>query len=178
MGLPFYIVISQKSVFGEMLKVEKARNSKGFQPFLKTSQKAKSFLGGFLRLRLCFWEIFGELGKDGFTMRKSNYKGRCEKRNLSKCKGVCKTYDLIQSAYADMLQADTDIIEFSCNVLLEGSEYMTDFVCVRANQEISVRECVNRNYLTKPMTVKLLDFSKEYWQKRGVSDWGVVINED
>ena len=111
-------------------------------------------------------------------MRKSNYKGRCEKRNLSKCKGVCKTYDLIQSAYADMLQADTDIIEFSCNVLLEGSEYMTDFVCIKANQEISVRECVNRNYLTKPMTVKLLDFSKEYWQKRGVSDWGVVINED
>jgi len=56
-------------------------------------------------------------------MRKSNYKGRCEKRNLSKCRGVCKTYDLIQSVYADMLQADTDIIEFSCNVLLEGSEY-------------------------------------------------------
>lgn len=31
-------------------------------------------------------------------MRKRNYKGRCEKRNLSKCKEVCKTFDAIGSA--------------------------------------------------------------------------------
>lgn len=36
-------------------------------------------------------------------MRKKNYKGRCEKRKLPKCEEVCKTYDEIQSAYADML---------------------------------------------------------------------------
>ena len=32
-------------------------------------------------------------------MRKRDFKGRCEKKKLSKCKVVCKTYDPIQSAY-------------------------------------------------------------------------------
>ena len=32
-------------------------------------------------------------------------------------------------------------------------------------------------YLTKPLTVKLLDFSRNYWLKRGIKDWGIVINE-
>lgn len=44
-------------------------------------------------------------------MRKKNFKGRCEKRKLSKCEGVCKTYDALQYAYADMLEADNDIVE-------------------------------------------------------------------
>ena len=111
-------------------------------------------------------------------MRKKDFKGRCEKRVLSKCVGVCKTYDTIQSTYADILQADTDIKEIRCNVLLEDSEYMTDFVCTKSNQELLVRECVNKKHLTKPMTIKLLDFSREYWLRRGVTDWGLVINEE
>ena len=42
-------------------------------------------------------------------MRKKNYKGRCEKRSLAKCRGICKSYDTIQSRYADMLQSkDTE----------------------------------------------------------------------
>ena len=41
-----------------------------------------------------------------------------------------------------------------------------------------VRECVFRKFLTKPMTVKLLDASRDYWLKHGVSDWGVVIDEE
>ena len=36
-----------------------------------------------------------------FGMRKKDYKGRTEKRMLSKCKDVCRTYDAIQSAYAE-----------------------------------------------------------------------------
>ena len=66
-----------------------------------------------------FWELFGkslETKKGRFTMRKKNFKGRCEKRTLEKCKGVCKTYDKIQSAYADILQNDDNIIEIRCNV--------------------------------------------------------------
>lgn len=53
-------------------------------------------------------------------MRKKNYKGRCEKRTLSKCQDICRTYDLIQSAYADELQTDSNIAEIRCNVLLDG----------------------------------------------------------
>ena len=55
-------------------------------------------------------------------MRKKNYKGRCEKRKLSKCEAVCKTYDALQYAYADILEADSDIMEIRCNVQLEGMD--------------------------------------------------------
>ncbi len=41
-----------------------------------------------------------------------------------------------------------------------------------------VRECVFRKFLMKPMTVKLLDASREYWLRHGVMDWGVVIDEE
>ena len=71
-------------------------------------------------------------------MRKKNFKGRCEKRKLSKCEGVCKTYDALQYAYADMLEADNDIVEIRCNVQLEGMDYTSDFLCVKANGEYMV----------------------------------------
>ncbi len=35
-----------------------------------------------------------------------------------------------------------------------------------------IRECVERKYITKPKTVKLLDVSLDYWRKRGIEDWG------
>ena len=41
-----------------------------------------------------------------------------------------------------------------------------------------VRECVFRKFLKKPMTVKLLDASRDYWLNHGVSDWGLVIDEE
>ncbi len=114
-------------------------------------------------------------------MRKKGYKGRCEKKSLNKSSGICKTYDAIQSAYADMLDNDDNIKSIRCNVLLQGldeGEYTTDFVCVREDGELMVRECVQRKYLTKPMTVKLLDVSRNYWLSRGVKDWGIVIEKE
>ena len=95
-------------------------------------------------------------------MRKKNFKGRCEKRVLPKCAEVCRTYDAIQYAYADMLQADDGIKEIRCNVLLDGldlGEYTSDFVCVKSDGDLMVRECVYRKFLMKPLTVKLLDAS-------------------
>lgn len=68
-------------------------------------------------------------------MRKKNYKGRCEKISLSKCQGVCKTYDPIQLAYAKVLQEDDGVTEFWCNTALGDEEYTTDFLCVKANGE-------------------------------------------
>lgn len=114
-------------------------------------------------------------------MRKKNYKGRCEKRTLSKCKEVCKTYDAIQAAYAEVLQECDEVKEIRCNVLLDGLEiggYTSDFVCVKPNGDLMVRECVFRKFLMKPMTVKLLDASREYWLNHGVSDWGLVIDAE
>lgn len=114
-------------------------------------------------------------------MRKKGYKGRCEKRILSKCNDVCRTYDAIQSAYADILQADESIVEIRCNVLLDGlpeGEYTSDFVCIRNNGDLMVRECVQRKHLMKPMTVKLLDASREYWLRHGIADWGITVDEE
>lgn len=114
-------------------------------------------------------------------MRKKGYKGRCEKRSLSKCNHICRTYDEIQYAYADILQADDSISEIRCNVFMDGlelGEFTTDFVCVKTDNDLLVRECVSRNHLMKPLTVKLLDASREYWLKRGVTDWGLVIDAE
>ena len=114
-------------------------------------------------------------------MRKIGYKGRCEKKTLSKCKEVCRTYDPIQSKYAELLDGLPEIEEIRCNVPLEGfkeGDYMTDFVCVKTGGDLMVRECVWRNRVTKPLNVKLLDSSREYWTNRGVKDWGMVTNEE
>lgn len=111
-------------------------------------------------------------------MRKKNFKGRCEKRTISKCEDVCRTFDPIQYAYADVLQSSEEIKEIRCNVPLDGEEYTSDFVCVKSNGDLLVRECVDRRFLTKPLTVKLLDASQLYWMRRGVTDWGLVINEE
>lgn len=113
-------------------------------------------------------------------MIKKGFKGRCEKRTLSKCKEICKTFNPIQYAYADTLQNDNSIKEIQCNVLIsitEG-EYTSDFVCTKTNNDLMVRECVNRKHLTKPLTAKLLDASRNYWLNNGVTDWGLVIDEE
>lgn len=109
-------------------------------------------------------------------MRKKGFKGRCEKRVLGKSKEVCRLYDPIQSACADRLQNDDSVQEIRCNVSLEVREYTTDFLCTKSDGDLMVRECVQRKYLQKPMTVKLLDMSRAYWMKRGVEDWGLVID--
>ena len=114
-------------------------------------------------------------------MRKKNYKGRCEKRMVAKCTEVCRTYDAIQYAYVDILSASQDIVEIRCNVPLDGleeGEYTTDFVCTKQDGDLMVRECVFRKLIDKPMTVKLLEASRQYWLRHGVTDWGLVIDEE
>lgn len=111
-------------------------------------------------------------------MRKKNYKGRCEKRVLEKCEGICKTYDPVQAAYAEMLAKREDVMKIQCNVLLDGNEeeYMTDFLCQRMDGTYFVRECTTRAALYRPMTEKLLDRSRMYWQRHGIMDWGIVVD--
>lgn len=92
-------------------------------------------------------------------MRKRNYKGRCEKKMIHKCEEICKTYDAVQSAYADILSSRNDIKEIRCNVLLDDTEYTSDFVWVKDSGVLMVRKCIYQKQLTKPMTVKLLEES-------------------
>ena len=100
-------------------------------------------------------------------MIKKNFKGRCEKRYSDKGQGVLKVYNDIQAKYILLLENNTEIKKIQCNVLLDE----------KLNDDLIVRECVQKKYLTKPLTVKLLDFSRNYWLKRGIKDWGIVINE-
>lgn len=114
-------------------------------------------------------------------MRNKVQKTRCEKRMLPKFEGICKTYDKIQSAAALLLSGNDDIVSIRCNVesiSLDGNMYTTDFVCTKKNGELAVRECVQRKYLMKPKTIQLLDESIKYWKKRGVNDWGIVIEKE
>lgn len=114
-------------------------------------------------------------------VKRKNIKDRCQKRNLQKFRGVCKTYDEISYRLADILSEDEEIKEIRCNVPLEGfpeGDYTTDFVCTKDNNELMVRECVYRKHLTKPLTIKLLDASRKFWLERGVIDWKIVVEEE
>ena len=81
-------------------------------------------------------------------MRKKNYKGaKCTKRYVNKCDDVCRTYDAIQYAYANLLSEAEEVKSFQVNVLLQGLEegaYTSDFVITKADGNLMVRECVSR----------------------------------
>ena len=113
-------------------------------------------------------------------MKKFDYKGRCIKRQLGKCKDVCRSYSEMQDDYAKFLQIDDNVREFQCNVRLtddpETDFYTSDFVITLADGTFRVRECVYRKHLERPSTARLLDLSKEYWRAKGVSDWGIVVD--
>ena len=114
-------------------------------------------------------------------MRPRNFKGgRCTKRKLKKCEEIARTYDKIQTRYADILDMDESIKSIKVNVVLEDldeGEFTSDFVCTKTDGDLMVRECVFRKKLSLPRTCKLLDASMQYWAKRGVTDWGIVIEE-
>ena len=79
------------------------------------------------------------------------------------------------SAY-DVLSTSNEIKSFRVNVELE-EDYTSDFVCTKLNGDLMVRECISRQYLIKPMNARLLDLSRGYWLRHGVTDWGIVIEK-
>ena len=115
-------------------------------------------------------------------MRSKNFKGsKCVKMKLNKSEEVVRTFDNIQTAYAQILDKNESIQKIQCNVVLEeieNGEFTTDFLCTKVDGELMVRECVFRKKLSLPRTCKLLDASRDYWMKRGVMDWGIVIEQE
>lgn len=114
-------------------------------------------------------------------MRPLKIKDRCTKKKLRKCQEVARTYDKIQTAYAVVLDKDPSIVFFKCNVILEdfeGGEFTTDFVCTKTDGDLMVRECVFRKKLSLPRTCKLLDASRLYWARRGITDWAIVLEQE
>ena len=114
-------------------------------------------------------------------MRPLKIKDRCTKKKLKKADEVIRTYDKIQTAYAEILDKDENIKSIQCNVPLENleeGEFTTDFVCTKTDGDLMVRECVFRKKLSLPRTCKLLDISRKYWRRRGIEDWGIVIEQE
>ena len=114
-------------------------------------------------------------------MHKKDYKGRCEKKTLTKSKEICRTYDPIQNKYADLLEESSKIKEIRCNVLLDNfseGEYTSDFVCVKSNGDSMVRECIQRDKLSKPMNVKLMNASTEIKQIKENTLLGELMNKN
>ena len=94
-------------------------------------------------------------------MKKINYKGRCEKRKVSKCKDICRTYSKIQSALVNALEKDKDVVSFECNVCLEGvSDNMYEVVMVIPTVDLDVDVSMGKtiNFTTQPRLIQ--DFDK------------------
>ena len=113
-------------------------------------------------------------------MRPAKIKDRCTKKKLKKCEEVARTYDKIQTRYADILDKDESIKSIRVNVVLDDldeGKFTSDFVCTKTDGDLMVRECVFRKKLSLPRTCKLLDASMQYWARRGGTDWCIVIEE-
>ena len=120
--------------------------------------KNKTKMGRLPVTRLIIW---GLQKYGGVNLKKVDYKGRIIKRQLSKCKDVCRSYSEMQDDYARFLQIDDSVKEFTCNVKLEDDpeteSYTSDFVITLADGTLRVRECVYRKHLERPSTARLLD---------------------
>ena len=100
-------------------------------------------------------------------MRPLKIKDRCTKKKLKKCQEVARTYDKIQTAYAEVLDKDKNIENIKCNVLLENledGEFTTDFLCTKTNGDLMVRECVFRKKLYR---IVVLDIENLVFYSKG-----------
>ena len=115
-------------------------------------------------------------------MRNKNTHSITLKKKLNKCKSIFYAYNDLQYKYGSELDANKEILEIKCNVPLDecglDGTYTTDFYCIKTNGNVLVRECVYQDKLIKPQTIKMLDASRNYWLSKGITDWGIVLNEN
>ena len=114
-------------------------------------------------------------------MRNSKTRTSTIKSKLPKCSSVFYAYSELQHKYGELLSKRDDVLEFKANVKLEdfplGDSYTTDFVITTKDGKTLIRECVYKDKLLKPLSIKLLDSSREYWLSRGFKEWGIVVDE-
>ena len=113
-------------------------------------------------------------------MRNSNTRVSTIKKRLSKCADIFYAYNSLQDKYGELLSRRDNVLEFKANIKLEdfplGTTYTTDFIITTTDGRTQIRECVYKDKLLKPMTIKLLDASRAYWLSKGINDWGIVID--
>ena len=110
-------------------------------------------------------------------MRNRNDKSLpCKTHIFSKHHGVCRTYSILQTKYAEILESDPSVKEFEVNVPIKGTTYSTDFLITNIDGSLMVRECILHFDLAKPRWLALLDLSRNYWTEKNV-DWGIVADK-
>ena len=114
-------------------------------------------------------------------MRNIKTHSKTMKKKLNKCKTIFYAYNELQFKYGNFLDEKDNVSEFKCNVRINcslGDNYTTDFYIINKDGSITIRECVYREKLNKPLTAKMLDSSRNYWLSKGIKNWGIVINEE
>ena len=126
------------------------------------------------------WNCIKNTFEKECIMRNSNTRTSTTKIKLPKCKNIFYAYNDLQLKYGELLSKRNDVQEFKANVKLDGfslgDSYTTDFVIITNDGKTVIRECVYKDKILKPLTIKLLDASREYWIARGFKDWGIVVN--
>ena len=127
---------------------------------------------------ICFFG--GSWERGGSSVRKKNYKGRCEKRSVPKYEGICKTYDALQSRMVDILAEDKAVKEIRCNVAMGNTGYTSDIICIMKDDTFVVYECCYRNLIKRPTMARLLQQSREFWLEHGVQheDWRLAVDAE
>lgn len=112
-------------------------------------------------------------------MRNTHTRCKTYTRSLKKCKKRFIAYNDTQWKYSYALEEDESIVDIIPNIKLLGLElgdnYTSDFLCSKKDKSLLVIECVDIRYILKPLTCKMLDASREYWLKKGVTDFRLVI---
>lgn len=102
------------------------------------------------------------------------------KRKIKKSEKIFHAFSDVQFKCVESLEENDEVVEIRLNLKLIGLEfgynYTSDFVCVKSDGKLMIRECVLRKNLLKSTTAKLLDASRNYWLARGNKDWGIVID--
>ena len=113
-------------------------------------------------------------------MRNSKTHAQTIKRKLPKCANVFYAFSDLQNRYGEQLSLRDDVLEFKANVKLDdfplGDSYTTDFVITTTDGKTIIRECIYKDKLLKPLSIKLLDASRAYWLSRGIQNWGIVVD--
>ena len=104
-------------------------------------------------------------GKEMILMYRKDYKQKCVKFRISKSEEPVRAYSRLMEETAMELQLRSDVETVRCNVLMDGTDYTTDFVCRKTDGTLTALECVYRKHLSLPKKCKLLDMSQDYWSR-------------
>lgn len=84
-------------------------------------------------------------------MRNSNTRSKTLKRKIKKSEKIFHAFSDVQCKYLESLEENDEVAEIRFNVKLVGFEfgdyYTSDFICIKGDGQLMIRECVLRKNL-------------------------------